>query len=486
MAYPNTGTYPSASNTSTYGNVASLIALLPKRDQGQTIDADHMNLVQRELIEIEQALGTNTALLANPSGGSAYADLSLKLTGMYTSAIAYTDAHSTSSVAVHGLATSDGNVVGTTATQTLYNKTLSSATIDGGAVNAATLSVNNVSVVDLSTAQSLSSKTLVSPSIIGNGTIVANTITVGTANVLGTLTVGGKTVLTGLDNSTVSGMTLVSPTITGGTVNATTLQKGGVDAATLSGSETLSNKTLSSPTISGTVAGNINFSGTVSFANAPTASGLVPPGSVIMYAGNGTVPTGWLECDGASYAYSSYTALGTALGVSSGNFTVPSLNNAFPRGTTGTTPYSSGYATGGSSSITLTKANLPNHVHTINHDHTVVVSRDYNVPNYTTGDTIPSGSAGHTHTGFYRSDFAGGGAGNWDALRPQTTGGYAAEGSKPDHPDIVYGTSAHSHVVNLIGQSASTSGNGSADSLAGSPVTNVLPPYVSLRFLIKT
>lgn len=486
MSYPNSGTYPSAANTSSYGNVTALISVLPQRSQGQTIDADHMNLVQKEIIEIEQALGTNSALLANPAGGSAYADLALKLTGIYNDANSGISAHNTSSSGVHGLASSDGNVVGTTATQTLYNKTLSSATINGGSINAASLSVNNVAAVDISSAQTLTSKTLVSPVIVGSGSVTANTLTVGTATVSGTLTVAGKQVLTALDSASASGMTLTSPTITGGTVNASTLQKNGVDAATISGAETLTNKTLSSPAISGTVTGNFTFGGTVTFSNAPSLSGIVPAGTVIMYAGNGTVPTGWLECDGSTYAYSSYTALATALGVGSGNFTVPNLNNAFPRGTTSTTPYSSGFSSGGSSSITLTKANIPNHVHTITHDHNVQVSRDYSVAGWSTGDTIPSGSAGHTHTGFYRSDFAGGGAGNWDALRPQTTGGYAVEGSKSDHPDIIAGTGAHAHVVDIRGQSASVSGNGSADSLAGSPITNVLPPYVSLRFLIKT
>jgi microcystin-dependent protein len=449
-----------------------------------------MNLVQREIIEIEQILGTSSNLLKDnkdATGSTFYSDLPGKLSGIRTELRGYTDSHNASSVAVHGLGSSDGNVVGTTASQTLVNKTLSSPTINGGTINATSLSVNSVSVVDVSTAQNLSNKTLTNPIITGStGTIVAKTLNVGTAQIDGTLTVGGKQILTSLDNASATGMTLTTSTVNGGTVNATTLQKNGVDAATLTGAETLTNKTLSSPTISGTVQGNFTFGGTVTFSGTPTVSGLIPPGTVIMYAGNGAAPTGWLECDGFTYAYSSYSALGTALGVSSGNFTVPNLNNAFPRGTTSTTPYSSGFASGGSSTITLTKANLPQHTHTIAHDHTVKMSRDYNVNTWTTGDTVNSGQAGHSHTGFYRSDFAGGGAGNWDVMRPQTTGGYASQGSNSDHPDMVYGTSAHSHAVDIIGQSAGSSGNGSADSLAGSAISNVVPPYVSLRFLIKT
>lgn len=483
MAYPNGGTYPSATSAS-YGNVSALVSALPKRENGTTIEAAHMNLVQAEVIEIEQALGTNTSLLANPAGGSAYADLAAKLTGIYNAAVSNLATHSGVSTQVHGVG--NGEVVGTTLTQTLSNKTLSSPAVNGGIINATSLSVNNVPAVDVSSSQTLSNKTLSSPVISGSGTIVAES---GTFNSLNTtsLTVNGKPVLTSVDNSSLNGLTLTNATITGGTVNATTLQKSSVDVATISGAETLTNKTLSSPTFSGTVAGNFTFGGNVTFSSAsfPSGAGLVPSGTVIMYAGNGAAPSGWLECDGATYAQSTYPSLASALGVASGNFTVPNLSGRFPQGTSSTTPYSSGYTTGGSTSITLTKANLPAHSHTITHDHTLKVSRDYNVNGWITGDSFPSGSAGHQHTGYYRG-YSGGDSGNWDTLRPQQGGGYASEGNSAGHPDIVYGSSAHTHAVDVVGQSASASGNGSADGVSGSPISNIVPPYVVLRFLIKT
>jgi hypothetical protein len=57
-----------------------------------------------------------------------------------------------------------------------------------------------------------------------------------------------------------------------------------------------------------------------------------PTGAIIMYAA-ATAPTGYLLCDGATYAQGDYPDLATVLGVSSGNFNVPNLmsSSTFPR-----------------------------------------------------------------------------------------------------------------------------------------------------------
>lgn len=485
MAYPNSGgSYPSATNTASYGNVTALIASLPQRQQGEVIDASHMNLVQREVIEVEQALGTHTDLLSNPNGGSAYGDLALKLDGMYADAQAALSGHNATSVSVHGLSSGDGSVVGTSATQTLYNKTLSAPTVNGGTVNATSLTVNNVSVVDVSTSQSLSNKTLVSPTITGSGTIFANTATVGTLNVSGQLLLAGKQVLVsgGVDNSVISGATLKDGTVTGGTVDAASLSKGGLTVATLTGTETLTNKTLSNPTLSGTVSGNFTFGGTVSFSN-PSVAGAVPTATIIMwYGAAGSIPSGWLECDGSSKAQADYPSLAAAFGVNSGNFTLPDFGGMYPRGTRTAANVGN---TGGSTTVTLSPANLPPHSHSMSHDHVVSVSRDYEGNGWSNEATANAAlpTPGHSHTGYYRSDFAGGGAGNWDVMRPQSGGGYANEGNKPNHPDMVAGTGAHYHRVDITGQSATHTGNGPG---SGAAITGVAPPYVFVRFLIKT
>lgn len=72
------------------------------------------------------------------------------------------------------------------------------------------------------------------------------------------------------------------------------------------------------------------------FVAAPT--GDVPIGSVIMYAGAGSPPTGWLECAGQSLDAADYPDLATALGVSwgagggVGEFRLPDFRGLVPMG----------------------------------------------------------------------------------------------------------------------------------------------------------
>lgn len=86
-------------------------------------------------------------------------------------------AHIAGEADVHGLATagpagaSGGTVVGTTASQTLTNKT-----ITGGTVNANTLQQSGVPAVTTTGAQELTNKTLTSPTIIGAVVTSANIV----------------------------------------------------------------------------------------------------------------------------------------------------------------------------------------------------------------------------------------------------------------------------------------------------------------------
>lgn len=78
----------------------------------------------------------------------------------------------------------------------------------------------------------------------------------------------------------------------------------------------------------------------------PTASAL-GAGTVAVYAADVTAPdvrkalieSGWLPCDGASYAASAYpdlfAAIGTANGGNASNFNVPDLRSRLPRGVNG-------------------------------------------------------------------------------------------------------------------------------------------------------
>jgi microcystin-dependent protein len=95
----------------------------------------------------------------------------------------------------------------------------------------------------------------------------------------------------------------------------------------------------------------------------------VPQGSVVVF-GTTTVPAGFLLCDGASYVRADYPALFSAIGVLHGSadsthFNVPNMTGRIP---VGHDPLDADFATvgltGGATTVTVTEANLPPHVHT--------------------------------------------------------------------------------------------------------------------------
>jgi len=86
-------------------------------------------------------------------------------------------------------------------------------------------------------------------------------------------------------------------------------------------------------------------------------------GMLVCWAGAaGSVPAGWLLCDGASIATATYADLHTAIGYVYGgagaNFNLPNLVNRFVRGQSTQTA-----ATGGADSLTLSTAQMPTHTH---------------------------------------------------------------------------------------------------------------------------
>lgn len=73
--------------------------------------------------------------------------------------------------------------------------------------------------------------------------------------------------------------------------------------------------------------------------NATDGTGLVPIGSVTMYAGIGSVPTGYLECDGSTVSRGVYPDLFSAISTRYGKgyddgatFSLPDLRGEFVRG----------------------------------------------------------------------------------------------------------------------------------------------------------
>lgn len=104
-----------------------------------------------------------------------------------------------------------------------------------------------------------------------------------------------------------------------------------------------------------------------------TSGSLVPPGSLLMFAGS-TAPTGYLVCDGSAISRTIYdvlfAAIGTTWGAGNGTttFNLPDLRGRGPLGAgtgTGLTARTLG-ASGGTETVTLTSAEMPSHTHTSN------------------------------------------------------------------------------------------------------------------------
>ena len=103
----------------------------------------------------------------------------------------------------------------------------------------------------------------------------------------------------------------------------------------------------------------------VTFATAAA----VPTGAVVAWL-TATAPTGWLFCDGTSYAYNTYPALGALLGGSAGgNFNVPDMRDRFLGGLSAVGTWANNSGTVGPNTIIN---NEREHTHTtpIVHGHT--------------------------------------------------------------------------------------------------------------------
>jgi microcystin-dependent protein len=188
-----------------------------------------------------------------------------------------------------------------------------------------------------------------------------------------------------------------------------------------------------SPTFTGTPTAPTAAAGTNTTQIATTAFVLqngAPTGSVLMWTTN-SAPSGWLICDGTSVLTSSYAALfavvGYTFGGSGGSFNLPDFRNRFPVGS------GDSYAiagTGGSANATL-----------VSHTHTATVT-----------------DPGHSHPLL---------------LAPRIGGdAYAGNGSPP---------------YTTIATNSAVTGITVANSTEGSSGTNAnLPPYLGIRFIIKT
>lgn len=154
---------------------------------------------------------------------------------------------------------------------------------------------------------------------------------------------------------------------------------------------------------------------------------LHPVGHVIMHYG-ASAPEGYLLCNGAAFSGTDYPALAALLGGTN----TPDLRDRLPVGASGTKAVGS---TGGNDTVTLVKANIPTHVHGMDHNHTYAVRQS-------------------------AAAFGGAGA----AATPTVSGSLTT--------------------LNTNASSASNTGNGAADGL-GSTAVNIQNKYLALNFAIK-
>ena len=130
-----------------------------------------------------------------------------------------------------------------------------------------------------------------------------------------------------------------------------------------------------------------------------TAGGSNPTGAIVAWS-VATAPTGYLLCDGTSYAVANYAALWAVIGDTFGgdggtNFNVPDIKGRVIVGKSADTEFDTIGETGGSKTHTLTEAQLPSHTHTLMNN-TTAPRRSTTAPGVAgiTATSANTGSAG--------------------------------------------------------------------------------------------
>lgn len=161
---------------------------------------------------------------------------------------------------------------------------------------------------------------------------------------------------------------------------------------------------------------------------AANVDGLLPPGSLTLYAGAVPVPAtsvpGWLLCDGGQYSQVLYPDLFNALGTTfntggetAGFFRVPDLTDRFPMGASGTKARGArGGVTGGK--VTLAPANLPPHAHDMTHTHLLNISATAGTAGSAMRGVVATGTNAAVNTYSGNTDNGPGTSAQLDVLNP--------------------------------------------------------------------
>ena len=183
-----------------------------------------------------------------------------------------------------------------------------------------------------------------------------------------------------------------------------------------------------------------------------------------------SIPAGYLNCDGAAVSRTTHSTLFNLIGVSygSGNgsttFNVPNLSGRMPIGKSGT------YALGSTGGATTSTATISGSVSVTVNNHTLTTAQ------------MP----GHSH--FIMKEGSVTTNGVFGAVTNPTAfkGGAGGMGSSDYHVQFSTGTPDVGS-TNTIGSSQAHGHSGSSGSFSGSAATlDILNPYISINFIIKT
>lgn len=256
-----------------------------------------------------------------------------------------------------------------------------------------------------------------------------------------------------------------------------------------------------------TFGSTVNLFSEVNLGQQSLYSMLPPVGSIMPYAGTGA-PLGWLLCDGTGYLATTYPSLYNVLGSAyntstglseppAGYFRVPNLKARMPVGVNSEiTAFNTRGKSGGSTTVTITVAQLPSHKHA---NTAALTSGTVSITDPGHGHTITDPGHGHTindhtHTNQVTTIIPAGTHAHNNVTDYVSAGTNGASTSPTVASISTTSLSANSNTTGVAVVSNTTGVTGSVGT--GITVTNVdtgsgnavdnMSPYLVLNYIIKT
>lgn len=367
-------------------------------------------------------------------------------------------------------------VASNTLSNYLTRTTADQAYASSNIINSAIINATAASNISVWTSNNLT--TLIAPVVPGplsGPSLTARTFTATSGSVSSNFSVSGTLTAATIVQSNLSASNVAASNITSSNITAAfnLIENGQTLSSKYAPSNQLSNLMLTATATSAYASSNTAttvYNGAVFSSNASTwasnnifpPAAVTPPGTMISFPSS-NIPSGWLLCDGTAVSRTTYaplfTAIGTTYGAGDGSTTF-ALPDCKGRTTVGLNPADPTYNTlgqrFGASSVTLSNAYLPDHIHTVND------------PGHSHNLTLP----GHNHKFYYRTNnFAGNGNGQ-----------LAVTGFS----DIITTNSSTTTTVNQFITPVSASDNLTINLTGGGQPFSILNPFLVMYYIIKT